>query len=122
MSLSTEVFAAMAEAVKGPAGKTLKRKFKGTVVFKISDTNEVYSLDLKSEHCSVTKGDDNMKKPDLTVIVESSNMAKLISGELKPQQAFMKGKIKIKGKMNLAMKMTAVLVATKKKMPIRSKL
>lgn len=53
--------------------------------------------------------------------VESSNMSKLITGELKPQQAFMKGKIKIKGKMNLAMKMTTVLVATKKKMP-KSKL
>jgi putative sterol carrier protein len=36
---------------------------------------------------------------------------------LKPQQAFMKGKLKIKGKMNLAMKLTSVLVATRKKLP-----
>jgi len=87
------------------------------VVFKISDTNEVYSLDLEGPAFSVTKGDDDMQIPDLTVIVESENMIKLITGELKPQQAFMKGKLKIKGKMNLAMKLTAVLTATKKKMP-----
>jgi putative sterol carrier protein len=63
----------------------------------------------------VTKGE--IENADLTVIVESENMMKLISGELKPQQAFMKGLLKIKGKMNLAMKLTAVLSATRKKMP-----
>lgn len=62
-------------------------------------------------------GDGNGKDADLTVIIESSNMNKLISGELKPQQAFMKGKLKVKGKMNLAMKLTTVLAATRKKMP-----
>ena len=35
--------------------------------------------------------------------------------------AFMKGMLKIKGKMNLAMKLTAVLNATRKKLP-KSKL
>ena len=92
------------------------------MLFKITDTGEAYFLDLKSDNCSVSKGDDeNSSKADLVVDVTSENMAKLISGELKPQQAFMKGKLKIKGKMNLAMKLTAVLVATKKKMP-KSKL
>lgn len=65
----------------------------------------------------MSKGDESTNNPDLIVTVESSNMTKLINGELKPQQAFMKGKLKIKGKMNLAMKLTTVLAATKKKMP-----
>jgi putative sterol carrier protein len=86
------------------------------VVFKISDTNETYSLDLKGPTFSVTKGET--ENADLTVIVKSENMTKLITGALKPQQAFMKGKLKIKGKMNLAMKLTAVLSATRKKMPM----
>lgn len=85
-------------------------------MFQISDTKDVFSLDLKNgPEYSVTKGE--IENADLIVIVESENMMKLISGELKPQQAFMKGILKIKGKMNLAMKLTAVLSATRKKMP-----
>lgn len=45
-------------------------------------------------------------------------MMKMIRKEIQPQQAFMKGKLKIKGKMNLAMKLTAVLAATRKKLPV----
>ena len=87
-----------------------------TMQNQISDTNETYSLDLKGPTFSVTKGET--ENADLTVIVKSENMTKLITGALKPQQAFMKGKLKIKGKMNLAMKLTAVLSATRKKMPM----
>jgi len=41
----------------------------------------------------------------------------MIRKELQPQQAFLKGVLKIKGKMTLAMKLTAVLNATRKKLP-----
>ena len=41
----------------------------------------------------------------------------MIRKEVQPQQAFMKGMLKIKGKMSLAMKLTAVLAATRKKLP-----
>ena len=44
-------------------------------------------------------------------------MGKMIRKEVQPQQAFMKGMLKIKGKMSLAMKLTAVLAATRKKLP-----
>ena len=71
----------------------------GSVVFKISDTNESFFLDLKSEVPVVSKGEG--ENPDLVVTVQSSNMSKLITGELKPQQAFMKGKLKIKGNMKV---------------------
>eukprot|EP00560_Eucampia_antarctica_P009269 CAMPEP_0197828344 /NCGR_PEP_ID=MMETSP1437-20131217/4927_1 /TAXON_ID=49252 ORGANISM="Eucampia antarctica, Strain CCMP1452" /NCGR_SAMPLE_ID=MMETSP1437 /ASSEMBLY_ACC=CAM_ASM_001096 /LENGTH=113 /DNA_ID=CAMNT_0043429519 /DNA_START=76 /DNA_END=417 /DNA_ORIENTATION=- len=109
----------MSEAVQGASGKSLQRKFKGTVVFHISDTNETYSLDLKNAqgNFSVQKGDGELPKPDLHITINSSNMSKLIEGKLKPQQAFMKGILKIKGNMGLAMKLNSVLVATKKKLP-----
>jgi 3-hydroxyacyl-CoA dehydrogenase/3a,7a,12a-trihydroxy-5b-cholest-24-enoyl-CoA hydratase len=86
------------------------------VVFKINDTGDIYTLDLKSSDPSVKEG--SMDDADLIVECESENMAKLITGQLKPQQAFMKGKLKIKGKMSLAMKLTSVLVATRKKLPV----
>ena len=44
-------------------------------------------------------------------------MAKMINKTIQPQQAFMKGLLKIKGKMSLAMKLNAVLAATRKKLP-----
>ena len=67
------------------------------------------------------KGDGAISKPDLQITISSANMKKLIEGKLKPQQAFMKGLLKIKGNMGLAMKLNAVLVATRKKLP-KSKL
>lgn len=90
-------------------------------MFKISDTDESFYLDLKSDIPKVCKGEECDETPDLIISVESINMSKMISGELKPQQAFMKGKLKVKGKMNLAMKLTTVLAATRRKMP-KSKL
>ena len=48
-------------------------------------------------------------------------MIKMVRKELNPQQAFMKGKLKIKGKMALAMKLTSVLAATNRYLP-KSKL
>jgi 3-hydroxyacyl-CoA dehydrogenase/3a,7a,12a-trihydroxy-5b-cholest-24-enoyl-CoA hydratase len=49
--------------------------------------------------------------------VSEANMIAMITKKLNPQQAFMKGKLKIKGKMPLAMKLTTVLAATAKKLP-----
>jgi putative sterol carrier protein len=56
-------------------------------------------------------------KADLQVLCTEEVMGKMINKEIQPQQAFMKGMLKIKGKMNLAMKLTAVLAATRKKLP-----
>mmetsp|Transcript_4552 Transcript_4552/g.9659 ORF Transcript_4552/g.9659 Transcript_4552/m.9659 type:complete len:130 (+) Transcript_4552:158-547(+) len=129
MSNATEIFAAMAEAATND-GKKLRRKFKGSVVFTISDTNERWYLDLKSDAPSAGKlgsngsnNDDSplTGSPDLTVKVSEADMIKMVRKELNPQSAFMSGKLKIKGKMALAMKLTSVLSATGKYLP-KSKL
>jgi len=107
----------MSEAVAGNGGKSLQRKFKGKVVFVINGDN-VYSLDLSSPtDCKVAEGDIFDGKADLQVLCTEEVMGKMINKEIQPQQAFMKGMLKIKGKMNLAMKLTAVLAATRKKLP-----
>mmetsp|Transcript_10530 Transcript_10530/g.29614 ORF Transcript_10530/g.29614 Transcript_10530/m.29614 type:complete len:157 (+) Transcript_10530:125-595(+) len=91
----------------------------GSVVFTISDNNEQWYLDLKSEKPSAGKltAGGAPTNPDLSVKVSESDMIKMVRKELNPQQAFMKGKLKIKGKMALAMKLTSVLAATSKHLP-----
>lgn len=117
---------------------------KGKVVFTINPAGKVYSLDLSSpSNCKVAEGVSTHSnfcscscsndviltistlsaqdifggKADLQVICSEEVMGKMINKEIQPQQAFMKGMLKIKGKMNLAMKLTAVLAATRKKLP-----
>ena len=98
----------------------------GSVVFTISDNNEQWYLDLKSEKPSAGKltaggAGGAPPNPDLSVKVSESDMIKMVRKELNPQQAFMKGRLKIKGKMALAMKLTSVLAATSRYLP-KSKL
>uniref|UniRef100_A0A7S2LVH2 SCP2 domain-containing protein n=1 Tax=Leptocylindrus danicus TaxID=163516 RepID=A0A7S2LVH2_9STRA len=111
-----QVFAAMNEAVQGTPGKALERKFKGSVLFKVDNEQFLLNLGAKGADNSAIKVDDNGAKADLTVTISTENLMKLVSADSKitPQQAFMKGMLKIKGKMALAMKLTIVLGATKK--------
>jgi putative sterol carrier protein len=89
----------------------------GTVTFTITPENKTYSLDLSSPTSTVSEGDAFDSKADLAVTCSEEIMMKMINKEIQPQQAFMKGMLKIKGKMALAMKLTNVLAATRKKLP-----
>lgn len=56
---------------------------------------------------------------DLHVKTSIDTLRDLLDKKLSPQQAFMKGKLKIKGKMALAMKLSLVLDATRKQMALQ---
>lgn len=106
-----EIFAAMKEAVD--TNPSLKSKFNASVEFQLKGTDP-FRLD-------VTK--KVKQKVDLVVIAPLEVFHKLIQKKLTPQQAFMQGKLKIKGKMGLAMKLTLILNATRKILsPQKSKL
>jgi putative sterol carrier protein len=71
------------------------------------DNGGVWTVDLTKEPGSVSAGSSGNAK--CTVTCASSDFMNIVSGKMNPQMAFMSGKLKIKGDMGLAMKLTKVI-------------
>jgi putative sterol carrier protein len=61
-------------------------------------------VEIKDEACQVHGGDT--ESPNITISVSDENFVKLITGKLDGTMAFMTGKLKVKGDMGLAMKLS----------------
>jgi putative sterol carrier protein len=61
-------------------------------------------VDIKDDVCQVHSGDSG--NPNITISIGDENFVKLISGQLDGTMAFMTGKLKVKGDMGLAMKLS----------------
>ena len=96
----------------------MRKKFKACVVFDLGQDG-VWCLNTKEG--TLTKGSEN-ENADLTVTTTLAVFQDLLRKKLTPQQAFMKGKLKIKGNMSLAMKLTVVVSATRQCLPGLAKL
>ena len=62
------------------------------------------TVDLKNGNGKITMGKEG--RADATFVMLDDDFMKLVNGKLKPQDAFMTGKMKIKGNMAKAMKFT----------------
>ena len=62
------------------------------------------TVDLKNGNGKITMGKEG--RPDATFVMLDDDFMKLVNGKLKAQDAFMTGKMKIKGNMAKAMKFT----------------
>ncbi len=58
---------------------------------------------IKDGKCAVTQGD--APSPKMTLTADSADYIKIFTGELDGMKAFMEGKIKLGGDLNLAMKL-----------------
>ena len=69
---------------------------------KKGDKAEIITVDLKNGNGAIAFAKEG--KADATFIMLDDDFMKLFSGKLKPQDAFMNGKMKIRGNMAKAMK------------------
>lgn len=108
-----DLFSAMNAAVE--VDGSLKKRFNALVVFYVD--GEKLTLDTRASSGTPSESSTN---PDLVVKTSLSVLLDMIHKKIKPQQAFMKGKLKIKGKMALAMKLNFVLEATRKHLALQN--
>jgi putative sterol carrier protein len=83
----------------------------GVYLFTI-DNKHHWTVDLKNGDGSVKQGEHG--KVDCTVMMAEKDFVELMTGKLNGQSAFMSGKLKIKGAMNLAMKLGELAKAAPK--------
>lgn len=107
----------------GKNGERIRKKFNALVVFEV-DGEEAFHLDASTTKKKRQKGGapSTANKPaaTLTVTTTLQVLQYLLDKKITPQQAFMKGKIKVKGKMALAMKLQIILDATRKQLLVTS--
>lgn len=68
-----------------------------------AEAGEWYAV-IKDGKVTVEKG--THASPKMTITADSSDYVKIFTGELDGMQAFMQGKLKLAGDLNLAMKLT----------------
>merc|ERR1711920_342792 len=110
---SQAIFDQISAAVKAKGPELVKM---GGAVFQlvISDGGDAgkLTLDLKNGAGSTKVGEDG--KADVTITMADADMVAMAEGKLDGMQAFMGGKLKIKGNMMLAQKLGGILEAARK--------
>lgn len=100
------LFQAMEAAMKDDKDNLID-KVRGIYAFKVTNgpggAEGYWIINAKTGKGSVEY--NGKVKPDVTFIIDDSDVVDLISGKLNPQKAFFQGKIKIQGNMGLAMKL-----------------
>ncbi len=77
------------------------------IQFNITDVNEAhYWLEVKGENLEIHEG--QAEEPQMTLIATKGDFADMVYGRSKAMQAFMSGKLRVKGDMGLAMKLQTI--------------
>ncbi|XP_030832764.1 peroxisomal multifunctional enzyme type 2-like [Strongylocentrotus purpuratus] len=101
---SEAIFSAASGMVSG--APDLVKKVNGIIQYNITSDGKVagvWTIDLKGQG-AVYVGEPKSGKADVTVTISDEDFVALASGSLKPQTAFLSGKIKVKGQIMLLQK------------------
>jgi len=95
-----------------PAEKGLGPDYNKIVQFEIAGDKEFYLQIKGGKDLSITAG--RHEKPDITISSDKDTMAGINAGKVNPTQAFMQGKIKVKGAMMELMRLQKIIFPTVK--------
>ncbi|KAJ3093174.1 hypothetical protein HK102_003582 [Quaeritorhiza haematococci] len=118
---SSQIFKQIDSVMKSTPAKqraTQVSKVKAVFAFDITNASgktQSWFVDMKNGEGAVGAGKP-AGKADMVVLVTDKDFIEIAAGKLNPQKAFMQGKLKIKGNMGLATKLTTVLNVKKAKM------
>ena len=116
---SAEVFKKMQAGI-GQHGPSIVPKVQSVYAFEIRAKKgakpSIWTVDLKNGSGKVVEGKIDGVKADATFIMLDNDFVNLTLGKLKPQEAFMQGKMKIKGNLKAAMKFKADMIPQDAKM------
>lgn len=80
----------------------------GKVVFDLSgDGGGQWTIDLTTPAGTITTG--ITENPKVTLLMSATDFVAMVGGALNPQQAFLTGKLKVKGDMGTALKLGQLL-------------
>jgi putative sterol carrier protein len=91
------------EELKDNFYSELAGDLKATFQFNITNGGKKYALVVADGKCDLVVG--GVKDPSVEIILSLQTWNRIREGHLNSQMAFMQGNLKIKGDMNLAMKM-----------------
>lgn len=97
------VFSELEKTIK--ANPELVKQFEGIYQFNLKVGNDIKSwvVDVKNPPGVVKSG--TVEEPDCTLILDAADFIGMMTGTVNPQKLYMTGKLKIKGSLDLAMKL-----------------
>jgi len=98
----------------GTDGAALVKQINGIYQFDITKDGktESWGVDLKNGNGKLING--KPEKPDCIITVDDDDFIQIFTGKMNAQEAFMGGKLKLKGNIQLAMKLSALFKPSSK--------